>query len=439
MKRNSRTHSFGGAGLTALLLFVLQQLAFGGMAVSPLQQRVEVKPGKTTTFSLTVSNTNRGPETVACTVNVDLLDFNVSDKGKIFFGTEYKHPRSAVDWISFEDEKFVLEPGDSREIKLKVSPPLNADGDYWAAAMIGLGNSEKPENGVQVKVRTASGIFIHVARRNYIERGSVIDSNIILPEFEISENLIEGDTSELALDEGRKNQMLIVNAELKNDGLIGFLARGKAYLYSDGWRRIATIPLYSSRRRVLPGDRRWFSGVMTQPLPAGQYKLRTFFAADSKYGRKMTRDMEFSVSEDKARNWAENFVNDDSTQTLEIKPQQIELELNPGRLTAARFLVANKSLGTVVTSYQVQGEQGHKDWLELKTTDFAFAPNMQRSMTCIVKVPADAKPGKYNWVIGVDAERSGLTVQGKDNVEQLEIPVCVVIGENNPILLSKQK
>ena len=425
--------------MTALLLFVLQELAFAGMAVSPLQQKVEVKPGKTTTFSLTVSNTNRGPETVACTVNVDLLDFNVSPQGKIFFGPEYKHPRSAVDWISFEDEKFVLEPGESREIKLKVSAPINADGDYWAAAMIGLGDSEKPKNGVQVKLRTASGIFVHVAKRNYIERGSVIDSNIILPEFDISENLIEADTSELASGEIRKNQMLIVNAELKNDGLIGFLARGKAYLYSDGWHRIATIPLYASRRRVLPGDRRWFTGVMAQPLPAGQYKLRTFFAADSKYGRQMTRDMEFSVSEEMARKWAENFVSDDSTQTLEIKPQQIELKLNPGRLTAMRFLVANKSMGTVVTSYRVQGDQAHKDWLELKTTDFAFAPNIRRSMTCIVKVPSDAKPGKYNWAIHVDAERSGLTTKGNDNVEQYQIPVCVVIDENNPILLSKQE
>jgi hypothetical protein len=423
----------------ALLFFILQTVAFAGMAVSPLQQWVEVKPGKIATFSLTVSNTNRGPETVACTVNVDLLDFTVSDKGQLSFGPEHKHPRSAVDWISSEENEIVLEPGESREIKFKVSAPINADGDYWAAAMIRLGNSDKPENGVQIKLRTASGIFVHVARRNYIERGSVINSDIILPEFDISENLIEDNTTELAFEEIRKNQMLIVNAELKNDGLIGFLARGKAYLYSDGWRRIATIPLYASRRRVLPGDNRWFTGVMTQPLPAGQYKLRTFFAADSKYGRKMTRDMEFSISEKMARKWAENFVSDQSTQTLEIKPQQIELELNPGRLTATRFVVANKSLGTVVTSYQVQGDQEHKDWLELKTTDFAFAPNMQRSMTCIVKVPSDAKPGKYNWVIYVDAERSGLTTQGKDNIEQHQIPVCVVIDENNAILLSKQE
>ncbi len=251
MKRNSPI-CFGGAGLTALFFFILQGAAFAGMAVSPLQQRVEVKPGRTATFSLSVSNANRGPETVACIVNVELLDFKVSEFGQLSFGEEYKHPRSAVDWISFSDSDMVLEPGESREIKFKVSAPLNADGDYCAAIMVGLGNSQEAEDGmgVQVTLQTASGVFIHVAKRNYIERGSVIDANVSIPRFDMTDELTEENAAETASEEIRKEQVLKVNAKLKNDGLVSFLARGKAYLYSDGWRRIATIPLHTSRRRV---------------------------------------------------------------------------------------------------------------------------------------------------------------------------------------------
>ncbi|MHC4125677.1 MAG: hypothetical protein ACYSRR_04390 [Planctomycetota bacterium] len=435
MKRNSHV-CFGGAGLLALFFFILQTAAFAGMAVSPLQQWVEVKPGKTTTFLFSASNNNRGPATIACTVNVDLLDFTVSPQGKISFGPEHKHPRSAVDWISSEEDEIVLEPGESREIKFKVSAPLNADGDYWAAAMVGLGKPRDGEKGVQVKLRTASGIFIHVAKRNYIERGSVIEANVNLPEFDTTNNLTEKIAAEPASDEIKKEQVLKINAELKNDGLVAFLARGKAYLYSDGWRRVATIPLHASRRRVLPGDSRWFTGVMAQPLPAGQYKLRTFFASDSKYRRKMTRDMEFAISGDLAGVWAKNFVSKD-TQMLEIKPQQIDLKLNPGRLTAARFQVFNQSSGTIVTNCRV--ESNNNDWLELKTGDFTLAPGTQRSTTCIVKVPSDALPGQYNWTIHVETERSGLTTQKQNNIEQHQIPVCVVIDENIPTLASRQK
>jgi len=420
----------------ALFFFVLQGTGFAGIAVSPLQQWVEVKPGRKTTFSISVSNNARSDKTKSCLVSAKVLDFMVSDNGQLSFGPEYKHARSAADWISFGDEEFVLEPGESRKLKATINAPMDADGDYWAAAMIGLGNDRDGEKGVQVKLRTASGIFIHVARRNYIERGSVIGANIVLPEFVPVGELAEKNIAEQAPDEIKKNQALKINAKLENGGLIAFLARGKAYLYSDGWRRVATIPLYAGRRRVLPGDSRWFTGVMTDPLPAGQYKLRTFFASDSKYRRKMTRDMELTISEELARVWAENFVYDDM-QTLAIEPQQIELKLNPGRLTAAKFQVSNQSSGTIVIDFRVEGEELYKDWLEIKRADFALAPNAQRSATCIVKVPSDAQPGEYNWTIYIETERSGLTTQGQDNIEQHQIPVCVVIDENNPTLASK--
>lgn len=439
MKWNSCTCSFGGAGLIALFFFILPLEVFAGLAVSPLQQMVEVKPGKKTTFFITLTNNKRGHQTQACHVRLDILDFAVSDNGQLSFGEEYKHSRSAVDWFSFENNEIVLEPGESREMKATVTAPINADGDYWAAVMVRLGKSEEDEKGVHVKLQTASGVFIHVARRNYIERGSVIDANIILPEFDISGNLTAEDASGQTPEEIRKKQVLKVEAELKNDGLVSFLARGKAYLYSaDSWRRIATIPLHSNRRRVLPGDNRWFTGVMAQPLPAGQYKLRTFFASDSKYKRQMTRDMEFSISKDMACTWAENFVSED-TPTLDIEPQHIELKLNPGRLTAARFQVTNQSLGTIITNCRVESDGTHKDWLELKTADFTLAPKTQRSTTCVVKIPSDAQPGQYNWTIHVETERPGLTNQEKSNVEQYEVVVCVVVDENIHVIANKQK
>ena len=423
--------------MAVLFFFILSGTCFAGIAVSPLQQRVVVKPGRKTTFNVSLSYNIRGDHAQNCPVSAKVVDFVVSDTGQLSFGPEHRHVRSAVDWIKFEEEDFVLEPGESRRLKATVTAPINADGDYWAAVMIGTGNSKESQKGVQVNLRTASGVFIHVARRNYVERGDVTDANVILPEFEISD-FSEENTAEPGLNGIKKNQALKINAKLENDGLIAFLARGKTYIYSENWRRIAVVPLYANRRRVLPGDSRWFTGVMTNPMPAGQYKLRTFFASESEYKRKITKDIELTISEELAQIWAENFVSDKDTQMLEIKPQQIELKLTPGRLTATRFQITNQSSGTVVANCRVEGKELCKDWLEIKTADFALAPNARRSTTCLVKVPADAQPGEYNWTIYVETERSGLTSQKQGNVKEYEIPIRVLVNEIVHIAASKQ-
>ncbi|MHB0946029.1 MAG: hypothetical protein ACYC3B_02540 [Sedimentisphaerales bacterium] len=437
MKRNSHTHGFGGtAGLVALFFFILQSISFAGVAVSPLQQVVDVKPGKKATFSITLTNNKRNSQTSPCPVRMEVLDFAVSDTGQLSFGQEYKNSRSAAEWIKFSENEFVLAPGESKEMTATVTTPIDADGDYWAAVMVNLGESKKGEKGVQVNLRTASGVFIRVSRRSYTERGSVVDTNIVMPDFNAAGDSSKKDMSEQELYELKQKQTLKVEAKLKNDGLIAISARGKASVYTDDWRRVATIPLHASRRQVLPGDSRWFTGIMAQPLPAGKYNLRVFFASDSTYKRKMTKDVELLISEDLAKVWAKNFVSDDAP-SLKFEPQQIELKLNPGRTTASTFQVANQSLSTIVADCRIENDGSNNNWLELRTTDFTLAPNGQHSITCIAKVPSDAKPGEYKWNILVEMEQSGLAGQGRNNVKPYKIPVSVMIDENARVIKNK--
>ena len=183
MKGNSNVIRWITAALLVYVFLVCSADSIAGMAVSPLQQWVTVKPGKEASFSVTVTNTNRGPETRPCTVSVSVVDFTVSPQGRLSFGAHLKHSRSAVEWFTFNASEFILEPGESKEIKARVSAPASADGDYWAAIMVKLDNSKKQNKGVMVNLQTASGVFVHVARRNYIEWGNVTDANVVMPEF----------------------------------------------------------------------------------------------------------------------------------------------------------------------------------------------------------------------------------------------------------------
>ncbi|HUT28643.1 MAG TPA: hypothetical protein VMX13_02540 [Sedimentisphaerales bacterium] len=437
MKRNSRFICWIKAALVVYAFLVCCADSIAGMAVTPLQQWVTVKPGKEASFSLTVSNTNRETETRLCTVGVSVVDFTVSPQGTVSFGAQLKHPRSAVEWITFNPSEFILEPGESKEIEARVSAPANADGDYWAAIMVRLGNSGKHKEGVRVNLQTASGVFIHVARRNYIERASVMDARVIMPEFAHKQVFAEESALEVTIQEAEIERAFKIHAELKNDGLVAFLASGKALLYSGDWRRAASIPLYTSRRRVFPGHSRWFTGVMSQPLPAGHYKMRVFFDCDSKYGRKVTRDMEFSVSDELARQWAEDFTDSDAAQVVDIEPKELNLTVTPGRFTSARLLVANQSLSTVRLECRLENDGLPEGWLELKSPEVTLDQNMRRNMVCLVRIPADAQLGQYKGTLHLEVERSGLTIQGKTNVGYHEIPISIAVSEPLHIAASK--
>lgn len=435
MKRNSNIVNWIGAGFVALLFFIFSSDAFAGMAVSPLQQWVTVKPGKQASFSVTVTNTNRGPETLPCTVNIDPVDFTVSQYGRLSFVKEARHSRSAVDWLAFDKGPFVLGPGESKKLEGKVTAPANADGDYWAAFMVKLDNPKKQEGGVHINLQTASGVFVHVARRNYIERGSIINTNVVLPEFDSEQAVGE----ESASPPGAKNQnepTFKIDAELKNDGLVAFLANGKALLYSQNWRRIASIPMYTSRRRIFPTHSRCFTGVMSQPIPAGKYKLRLVFepissrnsSSKTKPGRKIIKDMELIINDELARKWAEHTTVQD-TEILQLSPQELELTLTAGRFTTKRFQAVSRSLSTVSVRCRIEADAPIRDWVALRSADFALAPNTRRSVLCWVRIPPDAEPGKYSGTICVEAERSGLTAQHTANVEVQKIPISIVINQ----------
>jgi uncharacterized membrane protein len=154
-----------------------------------------------------------------------------------------------------------------------------------------------------------------------------------------------------------------------------------------------------------------------------------FFDSGSKYGRTRTRDLEFSVSQELATQWAQNFKGDDR-QMLELNPQKIDLTLNPGRFTVTKLLITNTGSGTVSVRCRVQNDQLQESWMKLDCSEFALAPNARRNIVCAVRIPADAQPQDYNAAIQIEVERSGLTGQTENNVMLREIPVHMLVSKH---------
>ncbi|MEN6386166.1 MAG: hypothetical protein ABFD79_13335 [Phycisphaerales bacterium] len=426
MERKAQVRNkWSNAVLTALFVFILQETLFAGIAVSPITQQIEVKPGKKVNFTIYVANNQRNQKTIPMPARIDILDFKVSDRGVLYFGSEYKHSRSAADWITLDANQITLKPGESREIKGTVTAPSDADGDYWASAMVYIGKTKENTPGVQIQMRTATGLFIHVVRRPNSERGIITDVNITIPSFEAGP--LKKDLSETDLYRINEKQSLKIEAKIKNEGLIAIPATGKAFIYNDKMKRIATIPLYASRNNVLPGDSRWFTGLMSQPLPAGDYKLRTFLTSE-KTKRQITKDFDFSITEDLSNVWAKNLSTSNNITKLTLDPEEINLKLNPGRFTSANLQVTNQGFDTIAAKCRI--EKSQQNWIELKKEDFTLAPNSSTSMPCTVKVPADAKAGVYSGTIVIEMEQSGLENGNKNNAIQYSVPVSITIDEN---------
>ena len=105
MKRNSYYKDWILSAFFLLTFLLIPSKSMAGMAVSPIQQWVEVEPGRQTTFTISVSNTKRSPDAKPCSVKVELLDFSVTLEGGLKFGAEYKHERSAIPMIDVPEKK----------------------------------------------------------------------------------------------------------------------------------------------------------------------------------------------------------------------------------------------------------------------------------------------------------------------------------------------
>jgi len=415
---------------TLILLLSFRADLFAGMAVSPLKQWVEVKPGEDASFSVTVTNGSKDLQTTPCVVYAQPMDFSVSDDGQLAFGPEQKSPRSAAGWITLDASEFVLQPGESKELKAKISAPAAADGDYWAAIMLTLGGNKNTKTNVNVVLRTASGVFVHVARRNYIEQPVIADVNAVLPKFSPKNSPSKEKSQKPASEDLQTAPVLKIDALLKNDGLVAIEPEGKVFLYTEKSRRIGYIPLYANRKQVLPGHSRWFSGVMSQQLAAGNYKARIFFTSGSKYSRTKTKDISFTISPDLAAAWSKN-SNDDNGQMIELNPGKLDLELNPGRFTVAKLLVTNTSSATISANCTLEDNKTEKGWIKIDSPQFSLAPGAKRSIACSIRIPPGTAAENYNASIHVKAERSGLSEQAKNNIVLEKIPVHISVTSHS--------
>ena len=102
------------------------QSEIGSLLISPLLQRVIVKPGQTNELNFAAHN----PRQIRETASFELLSFSLEDwTYKTTYGTD--NPRDCASWFGAKTQDIQVDPGQRKDIHLKFDVPRGASGAYW--------------------------------------------------------------------------------------------------------------------------------------------------------------------------------------------------------------------------------------------------------------------------------------------------------------------
>lgn len=145
----------------SLLLFAV---LLGGPAwaadigITPPRLTLNAPAGGTATATFSVLTSAATEQQVAAALSDWLLDA----AGDIAFLPPGALPYSAAGWLTLESDAFVLEPAGSREIRLEVTVPPDAEGTHQAMVFFTVVPPPSDTPGVGVTTTTRVGLTVYV-------------------------------------------------------------------------------------------------------------------------------------------------------------------------------------------------------------------------------------------------------------------------------------
>lgn len=128
------------------------------IGLTPPRLALAAPAGGTATATFTVLTSASTEQQVAAALSDWLLDA----AGDIAFLPPGTLPHSAAGWLTLESDAFVLEPVGSREIRLEVSVPPDAEGTHHAMVFFTVVPPPSDAPGVGVTTTTRVGLTVYV-------------------------------------------------------------------------------------------------------------------------------------------------------------------------------------------------------------------------------------------------------------------------------------
>ncbi|MFI5380325.1 MAG: hypothetical protein ACHRHE_13580 [Tepidisphaerales bacterium] len=404
----------------AVLFAAVANFALGGVAVSPLKQEIDVKPGEEAKVRITLTNNPRNGPDAPQTVRLNLVDVQVSEEGALDFKDPGILPTSASNWISLKKTEIVLEPRKSEVIECTITPPLSArPGEYYSAVMITMAAEGRTEKGIGVSYRIASGIFVTVLGNTLPRKAAITQCEVVWPKMDLDDAAVRPAPGAEPL------QLPKVVACMQNTGQARFDGSGKITLLDANLRTVFTAPLTSRRPCIFAGDSRRFEAIFPKPVPAGKYLLRTELDYQSSWAKaRQEMPVEILPVEAELLLSLKKQLQQESP-IAEVSPERVTATIPAGATRSLSLTVRNTGEGPIqcAASLVTADTTDPNPWLalRLKPDEFTVSRSGRKSLELRLYAPPDAKPGRYLSTINIEGSRDGLKLR------KVEIPVEIEV------------
>ena len=158
--------------LAIFLMGAVEASQEASLSVSPLIREIEIEPGASWTGHVEVFNSN--PEEFDFKVSV--MDFVGRGEGYAHFLQRSKLDGYALsDWISFQDEKVTIGPGESHKFLFTVDVPEEAaPGGIYAGIIATAAEEDEEGSGMAVAPSVSSLLFVNI-EGEYYEKIDILD------------------------------------------------------------------------------------------------------------------------------------------------------------------------------------------------------------------------------------------------------------------------
>ena len=172
-------------------------------SVTPMNQMVELVPGETYNFAVTVLNPVNSTENLDYKVHAAPYSV-VTEAYYADISTQTDHTRMA-DWITIPEPTGTLAPNETREIEFTITVPADAPGGgQYAAIMVGIDNKNQNYDNMSVtNVLEIASIIYAKVDGEIIHKGEVLENNVpgflTDPKINVSSLIVnEGNMHEIA-------------------------------------------------------------------------------------------------------------------------------------------------------------------------------------------------------------------------------------------------
>lgn len=339
-----------------VLLMALVNFA-NAFRISPVRLDLTINRGTTKEVLLTLTGSQATkPETLA----VFLTDISMSRNGTLTFKLLEGFKHSAVPWIKLEQADYTLIEKQTKELKLKISVPMNANpGEYYSAVMVEptrfteIKDDNKPFV-MLTKSRIAVVIVIDVPGRIYEKKGDALSANI-----------------------KEEKDKLKIFSTFNNTGNIHLDVFGMASVRSkDGKTRFGQTKLIATGTSkdeafVFPGNMRDFEGTMDKQLPSGEYVVDVMFDYGAKI-KKAIASSDFSISR-------ETNVDESKNEFLILGQKNVEFTVPMGAMRTKVIKVSNTDYRPINVSFT-----SSEPWLSVSPGGLYLEPGKDKNIMLII-------------------------------------------------------